>query len=158
MKKYLLLTTAFLSVINISYASDDQEEARPSSSQPRATPQEEIQAIIKKYAPENLSCTTFNALQTQNKVTVGHYSYSFWVPGTSATDDETTRKAFTEMLPSQLAFASNRVRALEVVSFDENIERGTVVINFRYDGAVLNKALSLFKSSPSQASYSFTVE
>src|SRR3546814_6312959 len=67
------------------------------SSQPRATPQEEIQAIIKKYAPENLSCTTFNALQTQNKVTVGHYSYSFWVPGTSATDDEATRKAFTEM-------------------------------------------------------------
>src|SRR3546814_20770955 len=110
--KYLLSTTEFRSVINMSYTTDDQEEARPSSSQPRATPQEEIQAIIKKYAPENLSCTTFNELQTQNKVTVGHYSYSFWFHGTSATYYEATRKAFTEMYPSQLSFSSNRFRSI----------------------------------------------
>jgi hypothetical protein len=132
MKKYLLLTTAFFSFASISYASDDQEDARPSSSQPRATPQEEIQAIIKKYAPDNLARGAFNDLKSADIAVVQGRQYG--IPLTKDLEANLeVKKTFRENLPNSLP--TNGVRTLSVVSTTHDLETMKVYIIYKYFGA-----------------------
>ncbi|MBN9413318.1 MAG: hypothetical protein J0H12_05295 [Candidatus Paracaedimonas acanthamoebae] len=161
MKQYLLLTTAFLSLASLSYASDDQEEnikISSSSSQRQTDAQAEIDAIIKKYAPVNEYCTAFNGLHDQNKVTVGHYSYSFWVPGLSSQEDQEIREGFKKSLPSSKSVVTNFMRDLKVLASVEDIERGTVLITYEYTSSGVDKLTSWLKGAPQLDKYSFVVE
>lgn len=161
MKQYLLLTTAFLGLASMSYASDDQEEKikiSPSFSQLQTDPQAEIDAIIQKYAPVNEYCTAFNGLHNQNKVTIGHYSYSFWVPGFSPQEDQETREGFKKALPSGKSIVTNLLRDLEVLASVEDIERGTVLITYEYKSSQVDKFASWLKGTPQLDKYSFVVE
>ncbi|AIL12554.1 hypothetical protein IM40_01905 [Candidatus Paracaedimonas acanthamoebae] len=162
MKKYLLLTKAFLSLASISYASDDQEEKQsPSSSasQLQVDSQLEIQAIIKKYAPYNLACNAFNGLKTENHVTVNGISYRFWVPGESEENDQAIKEAFKAMLPSSYAVFSNKKQILNVLDAFPDLKKNSVVITFQYDEALITQAKKwLTSDNPLAQSYTFNIE
>ncbi|OJX04119.1 MAG: hypothetical protein BGO76_08215 [Caedibacter sp. 38-128] len=162
MKQYLLLTTAFLSLVSISYASDDQDEKKSlalSVSQLQTDPQSEIQAIIKKYAPHNLARNTFNGLKTENHVTVNGISYRFWVPGESEENDQVIKEAFKATLPSSYAVLSNKKQVLNVLDAFPDLKRNSVVITFQYDEALITQAKKWLSSDNTLAQgYVFNIE
>lgn len=162
MKQYLLLTTAFLSLASISYASDDQDEKKSLAlgvSQLQTDPQSEIQAIIKKYAPDNLARNAFNGLKTENHVTVNGISYRFWVPGESEENDQAIKEAFKATLPSSYAVLSNKKQVLNVLDVFPDLKRNTVVITFQYDEALITQAKKWLSSNNTLAQgYIFNIE
>lgn len=162
MKKYLLLTTAFLSVASISYASDDQDEkviTSSSVSHLQTDPQSEIQAIIKKYAPDNLARNAFNGLKTENHVTVNGINYRFWVPGESQENDQVIKEAFKAMLPSSYAVISNKKQVLNVLDAFPDLNRNSVVITFQYGEALITQAKKWLSSDNTLVrGYIFNIE
>ncbi|OJX14051.1 MAG: hypothetical protein BGO77_01665 [Caedibacter sp. 37-49] len=133
MKKYLLITTALLSLASLSYATDDQAEPRPSQNSPlKSASNEEVKSILQKYAPDNLERGAFNDLKTKDTANVRGRQYRIPLSGDIEVDKTLIQK-FRQDLP--LSLPTNQLRTLSVESTDYDLTSMKVQIMYAYFGA-----------------------